>query len=73
MLVLSRKAGERIQIGGGIELEVIAVQGNRVRLGITCPREIPIVRAEFAERLCTHAIQRDLAPICDVPAVAVAG
>jgi carbon storage regulator len=73
MLVLSRKTGERIQIGGGIELEVLAVQGSRVKLGITCPREIPVVRAELSERLSTDAIQRHLATIGGVPAVAFAG
>jgi carbon storage regulator len=73
MLVLSRKTGERIQIGGGIELEVLAVQGSRVKLGITCPREIPVVRAELSERLPADAIQRHLATIGRVPAVAFAG
>jgi carbon storage regulator len=48
MLLLSRKLGERIHIGGGIELEVVAVQGSRVKLGISCPRDIPILRAELS-------------------------
>lgn len=49
MLVLSRKCGERIHIGGGIELEVVAVQGNRVKLGIVCPREVRVLRAELLD------------------------
>jgi carbon storage regulator CsrA len=56
MLVLSRKNGERIHIGDGIELQVIAVRGSRVTLGITCPREIPIVRSEHTERSPDHVI-----------------
>jgi carbon storage regulator CsrA len=47
MLVLSRKVGERIVIDGGIEVEVLAVSGNRVRLGIAAPRECQIRRAEL--------------------------
>ena len=46
MLVLSRKPGEKIVIGDGIELTVVAVSGNRVRLGIAAPEECTILRAE---------------------------
>lgn len=46
MLVLSRKPGEKIIIGDGIELMVVAVNGNRVKLGIAAPAECRIVRAE---------------------------
>lgn len=55
MLVLSRKAGERIHIGDGIELEVLVVQGSRVKLGVTCPREVPIRRGELLERQAVRA------------------
>lgn len=47
MLVLSRKQGERICIGEGIELQVVAIHGGRVRLGITCPGHIRILRTEL--------------------------
>lgn len=47
MLVLSRKIGERIFIGGEIELQVLSIRGGRVRLGINCPRDIPILRSEL--------------------------
>ena len=46
MLVLSRKLGEKIIIGDGIELMVVAVTGNRVRLGVAAPAECRILRAE---------------------------
>jgi carbon storage regulator CsrA len=46
MLVLSRKLGEKIIIGEGIELMVVAVNGNRVRLGIAAPQKCRILRAE---------------------------
>jgi carbon storage regulator len=47
MLCLSRRIGETIKIGDGIEIKVLEIRrGGRlqVRLGITCPREIPIAR-----------------------------
>lgn len=48
MLVLSRKVGERIQIGDNITLVVSRVVGNRVTLGIEAPNQVRIVRAELA-------------------------
>jgi carbon storage regulator len=47
MLVLSRRIGEEIVIGGNIHVTVLAVNGNRVRLGITAPASIPVARLEL--------------------------
>jgi len=47
MLVLTRKAGERIMIDSSIVLEVLEVQGNRVRIGIQAPRGVTILRQEL--------------------------
>ena len=47
MLVLSRKAGEAISIGQGVTVEVIAIEGDRIRLGIQAPKEIRIFRKEL--------------------------
>lgn len=49
MLVLSRKPGEKVIIGDDIVLTVVSVIGNRVRLGITAPEDVCILRAELAE------------------------
>ena len=48
MLVLSRKPGEKVVIGGHITLTVVDVQGNRVRLGIDAPDDVRILRGELA-------------------------
>jgi carbon storage regulator len=48
MLVLSRKPGEEIVIGDNIRLRVVAIRGTRVRLGITAPTEMPILRHELS-------------------------
>jgi carbon storage regulator len=50
MLVLTRKVGEQIVISGGICITIVAVRGDRVRLGISAPRETVVDRAEIHER-----------------------
>ncbi|RIK78406.1 MAG: hypothetical protein DCC68_15445 [Planctomycetota bacterium] len=47
MLVLSRRVGESIQIGSNIVITVCENAGGRIRVGIACPREIPIRRSEL--------------------------
>lgn len=44
MLVLSRKQGESIRIGDNIEITIVRVAGNRIRIGITAPKEVPVTR-----------------------------
>jgi carbon storage regulator len=50
MLVLSRRRDERILIGDDIEIVVVEVRGEKVRLGINAPTEIAVHRAELRER-----------------------
>jgi len=47
MLVIRRRAGERLLIGDHIEIEVLEVTATRVKLGIVAPQEIPIIRKEM--------------------------
>ena len=47
MLVLTRRVGESIRIRGDIVIKVTAIDGQRVRLGIEAPREVPIWRSEL--------------------------
>lgn len=47
MLVLSRKIGESMTIGGNIKVVVSRVNGNRVTLGITAPKDVKIIRDEI--------------------------
>ncbi len=46
MLVLTRKANQSIMIGDEIEVSVLSVMGEKVRVGIQAPREIPVFRKE---------------------------
>lgn len=49
MLVLSRKTGEAISIGPDVTLEILGIEGDRIRIGITAPKEIRIYRKELLE------------------------
>ena len=49
MLILQRRPGEKVMIGEDITISVVAVEGNRVRLAISAPREISILRGELVE------------------------
>ena len=51
MLVLSRKLGERVLVGEDIEVVVLEVEGDRVKLGFIAPRYVPICRAEIHQEL----------------------
>jgi carbon storage regulator len=46
LLVLTRKTNQSIMIGDDIEVSVLAVMGEKVRIGISAPREVPVFRKE---------------------------
>ena len=46
MLALSRKKGEAIVINNNIEISVLEVKGDQVKIGISAPKEVPIYRKE---------------------------
>ena len=54
MLVLSRKIGEKIRINDNIVLTIVDVRGDKVRLGIDAPRDIPIHREEIVEAIAAE-------------------
>ncbi len=50
MLVLTRKPGGRIFVGDDIEVTVLRIDGNKVRLGFKAPRDVEIVRDDAIDR-----------------------
>ena len=48
MLVLSRKKNETIIIDGRIKVEILKIKGNTIRLGITAPRDMKVLRGELS-------------------------
>ena len=70
MLVLSRKVGERVVVPDcDLTVSVIAVRGNRVRLGIEAPRELAVHREEVLQRDLANA-QLERADDTDVAGLA---
>lgn len=61
MLVLSRLRDEAIMIGDDIEITVVDIRGDKVRLGIAAPREVQVHRKEVYE-----AIKRENTEACQV-------
>lgn len=51
MLVLSRKKSESIVIDGRISITVVEIRGDKVRLGIEAPREVPVHRSEVYDAI----------------------
>ena len=50
MLILTRRTGEAILIGDDIKITVTAINGTQVRIGITAPKEVKVLRQELVER-----------------------
>ena len=63
MLVLSRKVDQVVVIGGNVRVMVVEVRGDKVRLGIDAPRDVPVHREEVYEAI--HRTAPDL--VADTP------
>ena len=59
MLCLTRKVEETI-CAGNIIIKVLAIDGNKVKLGIAAPREIPVHRGEVAERIAAEKARKQV-------------
>lgn len=51
MLVLARRLNESIMIGDEVEIVVVALQGDQVKIGIRAPRSVPVYRKEIYEEI----------------------
>lgn len=73
MLVLTRKAGETVVIGGGITLTVLEVRGDGIRIGIDAPRDVEIHRGEVLEAVSTANLESLAAPGAEEALAALLG
>lgn len=51
MLILSRKTGEKLMIGDDVELTILGIKGNQVRVGVTAPKDVSVHREEVYLRI----------------------
>ena len=58
MLVLTRKSNQSIMIGDEIEVSVLSIMGEKVRIGIQAPRDIPVFRKEVYLEIQRRAARR---------------
>lgn len=55
MLILTRRVGETIRIGDNIEITVLGVNGNQVKIGTNAPKDLPVHREEIYQRIKKEA------------------
>ena len=55
MLILSRKVGETLVIGGEVEVTVLGSKGNQIRLGIKAPKHVSVHREEIQNNVRTES------------------
>lgn len=70
MLVLSRKKGESIIIGRDIVITLVDIRGDKIRLGIEAPLNVPVYREEIAEMIAkSQQVTEESSPeVSDPPA-----
>jgi carbon storage regulator len=57
MLILTRKVGQTIMIGGDVSVTVLGVNGNQVRVGVNAPKDVAVHREEVFERIKQERLQ----------------
>ena len=73
MLVLSRKKNESIVINNDITIVVVEIRGDKVRLGVEAPKEVPVHRREVYEAIRRNELNDGKAPASEPDQNATAG
>jgi carbon storage regulator len=71
MLVLSRKSGEALRVGEEVEITIVEVKGDMVRLGIQAPRDVQVWRKELWEAIVAENIKAAEEAAAAAPAIPV--
>ena len=71
MLILTRRVGETLKVGNDVDVTVLGVKGNQIRIGIKAPKSVAVHREEIFDRIQREAEleqARGRAPKADSPA-----
>ncbi len=60
MLILTRKTGESLLVGDDVEITVLSVRGNQVKLGVNAPKEIAVHRKEIYQKIKSIQVDDDM-------------
>ena len=67
MLILTRRVGEKIIIGGNVTVTVLGVKSNQIRIGIDAPRDVMVNREEVFQRILKERERPSLVRKNDTP------
>ena len=68
MLVLTRRVGESVLIGDDIEITLVRIEGDQVRIGVTAPKQVPVYRKELVDAVRQENIRAAAAAQHTLPA-----
>ena len=62
MLILTRRVGESLMIGDNVNVTVLGIRGNQVRIGVNAPKDVAVHREEIYERIQQEKAGGGIAP-----------
>jgi carbon storage regulator len=65
MLILTRRIGEKLIVGGNVTVTVLSIKGNQIRLGIDAPREIKVHREEIYQKIQAEQAEKKASALND--------
>lgn len=60
MLILTRRVGESLMIGDEVNVTVLGIKGNQVRIGVNAPKDVSVHREEIYQRIQRETIEQAL-------------